>query len=351
VAALKRVQANLKRYRGAVLKAACEGRLVPTEAELARKDARSYETGEQLLTRILKERRAKWEAGQLARMQATGKPPNNDDWKKKYKEPEPPDTSSLPKLPEGWAWARAEQICDFITKGTTPSSAKLFDGKGDVPFIKVYNLTDRGVLDFTVKPTFVARTTHTGELARSFVLPGDVLMNIVGPPLGKVSIVPDLFPEWNINQAVAIFRPILGLDRRYLAALLLCEDILRWAIQRAKATAGQFNLTLEICRDLPLPLPPECEQTRIVEGMEVCLSAAESAEHTVEADVRRADRLRQSILKRAFEGNLVPQDPSDEPASVLLERIRAERKYLLSTVAGLCKSNKRRALVSSRSIK
>ena len=87
VAALKRVQANLKRYRAAVLKAACEGRLVPTEAELARKEGRSYETGEQLLARILKERRAKWEADQLAKMHASGKPPKNDDWKKKYKEP------------------------------------------------------------------------------------------------------------------------------------------------------------------------------------------------------------------------------------------------------------------------
>jgi len=325
VAALKRVQANLKRYRAAVLKAACEGRLVSTEDELARKEGRSYETGEQLLARILRERRAKWEADQLAKIVASGKPPKNDEWRKKYKEPEAPDTGNLPILPEGWVWARAEQICDFITKGTTPSSDKLFDGKGDVPFIKVYNLTDRGLLDFTVKPTFVAKTTHAGELARSLVLPGDVLMNIVGPPLGKVSIVPELFPEWNVNQAVAIFRPVPGLDRRYLAFLLLCDDILRWAIRRSKATAGQFNLTLEICRDLPLPLPPESEQIRIVEELWVCLSAAESAEHTLEANVRRANRLRQSILKHAFEGRLVPQDPDDEPASALLERIRSER--------------------------
>ena len=97
VAALKRVQANLKRYRASVLKAACEGRLVPTEAELARKEGRTYETGEQLLARILKERRAKWEADQLAKMLAAGKPPSNDDWKKKYKEPAPPNpTSSSP---------------------------------------------------------------------------------------------------------------------------------------------------------------------------------------------------------------------------------------------------------------
>ena len=93
----RRVQVNLKRYRASVLKAACEGRLVPTEAELARKEGRTYETGEQLLARILKERRAKWETDQLAKMHAAGKPPKDDDWKKKYKEPEPPDASNLPR--------------------------------------------------------------------------------------------------------------------------------------------------------------------------------------------------------------------------------------------------------------
>ncbi len=102
VAALKRVQANLKRYRASVLKAACEGRLVPTEAELARKEGRTYETGAQLLARILKERRAKWEADQLAKMLAAGKPPKNDDWKKKYKEPDPAALPSYSaRLPEG----------------------------------------------------------------------------------------------------------------------------------------------------------------------------------------------------------------------------------------------------------
>jgi len=346
VAALKRVQANLKRYRAAVLKAACEGHLVPTEAELARKEGRPYETGEQLLARILQERRAKWEADKLARMLAAGKPPKDESWKKKYKDPEPPDTSNLPPLPEGWTWARAEQICDFITKGTTPSADKLFDGGGEVPFIKVYNLTDRGILDFTINPTFVETATHRGELARSRVLPGDVLMNIVGPPLGKVSIVPSSFPEWNINQAIAIFRPICGLDRRYLASLLLCGDVLRWAVNRAKATVGQFNLTLEICRDLPLPLPPKSEQIRIVQEVEARLSSADAVASILGLDLHRSGRLRQSILKLAFEGKLMPQDPNDEPASVLLERIRAERAE-----NGISPETRRRPAAKARTAK
>jgi type I restriction enzyme S subunit len=183
VASLRRAQAGLRRYKAAVLKAACEGRLVPQDA--------SDEPADALLRRILDERRAKWEAEQIAKMRAQGRMVLDDGWRAKYQEPQGPNTTSLSELPKGWVWARAEQLCDFITKGTTPSPEKLYSGSGDVPYIKVYNLTDNGLLDFTIKPTFISEETHRGELARSRVLPGDVLMNIVGPPLGKVSMVPD----------------------------------------------------------------------------------------------------------------------------------------------------------------
>jgi type I restriction enzyme S subunit len=104
---LKRVQANLKRYRASVLKAAVEGRLVPTEAELARQEGRDYEPASVLLAGILAERRRRWEEAELAKMKAKGKTPKNDKWKAKYKEPAAPDTDGLPELPEGWCWARS----------------------------------------------------------------------------------------------------------------------------------------------------------------------------------------------------------------------------------------------------
>ena len=155
VAALHRVQANLKRYRASVLKSACEGRLVPTEAELARAESRTFKTGAELLQRILTERRTSWVG--------------------RYKEPSTTETKELPALKEGWVWASAEQLCDFITKGTTPSASKL-STDGEVQFLKVYNLNDSGVLNHHYKPAFVARATHEGELARSKSLPGDVLL-------------------------------------------------------------------------------------------------------------------------------------------------------------------------------
>jgi type I restriction enzyme S subunit len=288
VANLKRVKANLKRYNASVLKAAVEGRLVPTEAELARKEGRTYETGEQLLARILKERRAAWEKQNIGGRN------------RKYYEPQPPDASNLPELPEGWAWATTEQISGFITKGTTPTASKLTNESGEVRFLKVYNLTYDGNLQYDYKPTFISRKTHEGELSRSIVRSGDVLINIVGPPLGQVSIVPEALQEANINQAIARFRPISPIKSRYLALVLLTKPIIDWAIRRAKTTAGQANLTLEICRNIPIPIPPTPEQNRIVAATEHSLSIAADVEAQVNANHHRAHGLRQAILGTVF---------------------------------------------------
>ena len=296
VANLKRVKANLKRYKAAVLKAAVEGRLVETEAEIARREGRSYETGEQLLQRILETRRSQWQG------------------KGKYKEPAAPDTTDLPELLEGWVWTSAEQISDFITKGTTPAAAKLSEGAGEVQFLKVYNLTFEGTLNHTYKPAFVSRLTHEGELARSKVQAGDVLINIVGPPLGQVSVVPPNIPEANINQAIARFRPIRPLSSGFLSLMLISEEIMRWAIRRAKTTAGQSNLTLELCRALPIPLPPTAEQARIVAEVDRRLFLLCETEAQIGANTLRAEHLRQSILSDAFSGQL--QQISDSASEI-----------------------------------
>ena len=116
VASLERVQAKLKAYRASVLKAAVEGRLVPTEASLARAEKRDYEPAEVLLARILKERRRRWEEAELAKLKAAGKTPKDDKWKAKYEEPVAPDTSTLPELPEGWCWASVGPAGDVLTE-------------------------------------------------------------------------------------------------------------------------------------------------------------------------------------------------------------------------------------------
>ena len=150
-------------------------------------------------------------------------------------------------------------------------------------------------------------------------------MNIVGPPLGKVSIVPDTFPEWNMNQAVCVFRPFRGYDNRFLCYCLLSEVVQSWYARRSKATVGQSNLTLEICRDTPLPIPPTEEQAEILRSIGLSESAYRTWSTRIGAIESDSATLRQSILHAGFSGRLVPQDPDDERASVLLERMAAQR--------------------------
>ena len=199
---------------------------------------------------------------------------------------------------------RLEDLCFFITKGTTPPKTAMTSGVGDVPFVKVYNLTFNNSLDFSIDPTFVSRKIHSELLGRSIVYPGDVLMNIVGPPMGKVSIVPDAYPEWNINQAIVRFRCMDGLHNKYLSFFLGYFDTVKKMVAKAKATAGQFNLTLEICRDIQIPLPSIEVQKEVAGHIESCLSVCDSIGKTVDAALQQAEAMRQSILKKAFEGKL-----------------------------------------------
>ncbi len=318
--ALERVQRLVARYRQSVLKAAVTGELTRAWREKRRAEGTPLESSETLLARILQARREAWEQAELAKMQAKGITPANDKWKERYVDPSPPDCAGLVDLPEGWVWASAEQLCGFITKGTTPPATAMTAGHGDVPYIKVYNLTFDGSLDFSKDPTFVSTETHRRLLSRSKVVPGDVVMNIVGPPLGKVSIVPATAAEWNMNQAVAVFRPFTGCDAGFLAWYLLSRTALDWYSKKAKATVGQVNLTLEICRATPVPLPPMSEQEAILELIGVEVSRLVNLAASLEHDRLAAAAMRQSVLSSAFSGSLVASDPSDEPASTLLQR-------------------------------
>ncbi len=228
-------------------------------------------------------------------------------------------------IPSTWTWKTAADVCEVIASGSTPVQTAMSPDRGDVPYIKVYNLTHFGHLDFTIRPTFINRATHDGPLRRSCLYPGDVLTNIVGPPLGKVSVVPDDYPEWNTNQAVVVFRPIPSLNQNLLKYWLLSGPVLSLIESTARATAGQRNVSLTTCRAIPLPIPPRGDQDLIVAAIEDKLSFIEAEEAAIEALMRRAASLRAAILSAAFSGNLVPQHPEDEPASVLVGRPAIDR--------------------------
>lgn len=317
VAALKRIQVNLKRYRAAVLKTACEGKLVSTEAELARQEARDYEAADVLLQRILKERRERWEAEQLAKLEAQGKLPLSDTWKTKYAEPSAPDTSELPALPEGWCWATIETIGNVVTGFTPPTSQQEFFG-GDIPFFKPTDL-EQGYNVRLSRQTLTREGAKVGRLLKA----NAVLVTCIGATIGKTGFSRVLCTT---NQQINAIE---------MAEFSVLPEWCYWYIispeSQKKIVADASATTLPIINKskfegLPFPIPPQAEQERIVAEVERRLSVVEETEKLVAANMKRAERLRQALLQRAFSGKLVPQDPNDEPASVLLERVRAERE-------------------------
>jgi type I restriction enzyme S subunit len=323
VATLERVQRNLKRYRASVLKAAVEGRLVPTEAELARAEGRDYEPASVLLERILAERRRHWEEAELAKLKAKGKAPKDDKWKAKYVEPVAPDAGELPELPEGWCWATLDSLAAVkggITKGQKPKPGERYR---EVAYLRVANV-QRGYLDLSQIKTISALDTTIEDLRLEY---GDVLFNEGGDrdKLGRGWV-------WRAEILECIHQNHVFRARVYTDDLQ--PELLSWygntAGQRyffdeGKQTTNLASINQTKLRALPVPIPPRAEQLRIRAVVEQQLSVADEALRSMSIDVARLARLRQSILKWAFEGRLVDQDPTDEPASVLLERIRAER--------------------------
>ncbi|MBP7676423.1 MAG: restriction endonuclease subunit S [Thermoanaerobaculia bacterium] len=317
VAGLQRVKANLRRYRASVLKAACEGRLVPTEAELARREGRSFESGEELLKRILKERRARWEADQIARMEAAGKVPPDSDWKARYREPEPVSTDKASK-PQAWAVASLRQLA-FIGSGNTPKGIEAaISASGPVPWFRVSDMNLPGN-DHQMRggTAFLTRESARALGLRLFGV-GAVIFPKRGGAIAtnkkRILVMPSA-TDLNIMAAepVGCISPWLHLWFRQLKLGRLADG----------SNVPQINHG--DVEPLPVPVPPLLEQERIVVEVERRLSLVDELEATVEKNLARCARLRQSILKMAFEGRLVPQDPNDEPASILLERIREER--------------------------
>ncbi len=324
VAALERVQANLKRYRASVLKAAVEGRLVPTEAELARREGRDYEPASVLLERILVERRRRWEASEIAAMKAKGKAPKDDTWKAKYKVPRAPEAERLPPLPEGWIWTSLGQLAWSAAYGTSTRCG--YEGSGEA-VLRIPNVS-QGAIDLTDLKHAV---TPLGIDERDCLDVGDFLVirtNGSRALIARAAVVREkLSPVHSFASYLIRFRLVLAEPLgRWLLAYWDAPETRKNLEASAATSAGQYNVSLSSLERQLIPLPPLAEQSRVVALLEETEVVAQRLSALNEDLIRRADRLRQSILKWAFEGKLVDQDPNDEPASVLLDRIRAERE-------------------------
>ena len=317
VAALERVQAKLKHYRAAVLKAAVEGALT---AEW-REQHPATEPASALLTRILAERRRRWEEAQLRKFKEACKTPPKD-WKAKYQEPVAPVTTNLSTLPEGWCWATPARVGDVqLGRQRAPQHHA---GKHMRPYLRVANVYE-GRIDLRS----IYEMNFTPDEFETFKLrAGDILLN-EGQSLelvGRAAIYRDELPGACFTNTLVRFRTATGLLPEFaLIYFMAClrshrfRKLARWTTNIAHLGADRFAA-------MEIPLPSLAEQETIVETVEDQLSVIEHLEADLEAKLKSAQALRQSILRHAFTGQLVPQDPNDEPAAELLKRIAAERE-------------------------
>lgn len=201
-----------------------------------------------------------------------------------------------------WRIIKLQDYCEKITCGKTPKDD--IAAEGDIPYLKVYNIVNNSV-DFDSKPQFIPREVHEGKLNSSRLRPHDVIMNIVGPPLRKIAIVPEDYPEWNMNQAIVRFRPKNGLDYQYLYYALVNPETLDSVIQQTKGVVGQANISVTQSRNLTIPLPSLQEQMEVVKYVEQLLNREADVVEVIEESVEEINEMKKAILSKAFRGELL----------------------------------------------
>lgn len=320
---LQAAQIKLNQYRQSLLKSAVEGSLTQQWREENR--TKVQETGEQLLARILKQRREQWQQQKLAEFAEKGKThPKN--WQDAYPEPVQPDTTDLPELPEGWVWASLDMLGDIVSGVTKGTKRKAEIKMREVPYLRVANV-QRGFLDLDEIKTILATES---DIKKYTLMPGDILFNEGGDrdKLGRGWV-------WygevdNCIHQNHVFR------MRAFVTDLVPEFISHhgntfgklWFQNAGKQTTNLASINKGILQKFPVPLAPAVEQKRIIELLEEELTLLAKQEEYTLAALTASQAQRKNILKSAFSGQLVPQDPNDESASVLLEKIKREREAL-----------------------
>ena len=328
--ALERVQKLVERYRQSVLKAAVTGELT---REWREKNAGKIESGEAMLSRILDARSAAWEKAELDKMNAKGVKPTNDMWKQKYKGPTAPDGEDLRELPEGWVWATPVQlqapVSNALTIGPFGSNLKVSDYRSSgVPLIFVRNIRSQQFSDESNKNVSSAKAA---ELSSHVARGGDVLITKMGDPPGDACIYPEHLPDAVITADCIkwTLHPLVQ-SKDYIVAFIN-SSVGRAQFERITKGVAQQKVSLDRFRQIVIALPGPEEQRELAERLEIELERLRSVDLSIAVELKRATAARQSILRMAFSGRLVVQDPFDEPACALLERIAAKRSDGAST--------------------
>lgn len=273
VASLRRIKASLKRYEAAVLKAAVEGQLVSTEADIARSASRTYETAAELLQNTLLARRRQWKG------------------RGRYIEPRLPDVVGRRSLPEGWTWASLDQLT-VVVRGASPRPAgdpRYFGGS--TPWITVGPITADEEVYLHGVPDSV---TEEGKKRSRFVDPHTLLLTNSGATLGipKITLIGGC-----INDGVAALLDVEYPMKVYILYFLRTRTA---SLRRINQGAAQPNLNTSIIKNIAVPLPPLEEQRRIIAEVERRLSFIREANMQVDVAIERARVLRASVLVAAF---------------------------------------------------
>lgn len=317
--ALERVRKLVERYRQSVLKAAVAGELT---REWREQHAGELESGEALLTRILEARRQAWEQSELAKMKAKGIRTAPDAWKKQYEPPPEVDSTSLSQLPDAWVWSSIGQLGDIsggLTKNKSKTGQELIR-----PYLRVANVY-RNRLDLADVQSI---PVTEGELERLTLQKNDLLVvegNGSLSQIGRAALWDGSIENCiHQNHIIKVRMPTPELAWYALIWCMspngrqLIEDV-------ASSTAGLHTLSISKIQAIPIPLPTEQELSLIRSEFDRLDSIITAQLRTDEVTSKKAEVLKQAVLKIAFSGHLVSQDPTDEPASVLLERIAAVR--------------------------
>ena len=292
---------DTKKLRQKILDLAIHGKLVPQDP--------NDEPASVLLKRIKAEKERLIKEGKIKRS------------KKSAKTSDTPHYENVPfEVPEGWVWCKLEDIA-YVASGSTPDKTCFVEN--GIPYIKMYNLRNQKI-DFAYHPQYITEEVHNGKLLRSRTEVGDLIMNIVGPPLGKLAIIPSTLPQANFNQAAVLIRPYKFKEVLvpYLKAYL--EEMSEINSIATRGSAGQVNISLTQSQNMRIPLPPLKEIERIINEIVKYDILIEVLEFDTTDLQTLIIRTKSKILNLAIHGKLVPQDPNDEPAIELLKRINPD---------------------------
>ncbi|HJQ52485.1 MAG TPA: restriction endonuclease subunit S [Gemmatimonadaceae bacterium] len=307
----QRAVALVEHYRVSVLKAAVTGELT---REWREKNKNKVEPSEVLLARILKARREAWEKDEMEKMREKGLAPRNDTWKEKYPQPAGPEITDLPELPCGWTWVSIGQAC-FVGTGATPKRGtdRYYNG-GTVPWVTSSAVNERLVL----QPTEFITPAAIEETNAKVFPAGSLLIALYGEgkTRGKIS---ELAIDAATNQACAAL--LCGHLDPCLKPYIRSFFEKNYETLRQEAAGGvQPNLNLSILKATPLPLPPREEIEEINQRISKRQSQLAALVTEFSRWQHRSAALRQSVLRSAFNGKLVRQDPEDESVALLRPR-------------------------------